>query len=240
MGTAASIWQASLSREKQDTTQSVFRIGLDSCLSTKRAAITNVNRIERRKWGVCVSISLTSTGDLHLRAEAIALFRTKDCVTAIDFHHEGYLWKQKARKALSALERMCGDRARSTGTCFCDRILLCAWNENVFALSFHSANWRDLSQTISFLVWSLKDSPQNLAGMFTACLLSDKWKRCSFFWLEPCSCISKREPFEKSPIPFILAQKKVVWKFIHFIILSQVMYLHVKNLCTLVKTVNFA
>lgn len=112
--------------------------------------------------------------------------------------------------------------------------------ETFFALSLRSANWRDLSQTISFLAGSLKHSPQNLAGMFTACLLSDKWKRCSFFRPEPCSCISKREAFEKSPIPFVSAQKKVVWKFTHFIILSQVTYLRVKNLCTLVKTVNFA
>lgn len=39
-----------LSPEKSRTEHmSVFRIGLDSCLSTKRAAITHVNRIVRRK-----------------------------------------------------------------------------------------------------------------------------------------------------------------------------------------------
>lgn len=41
---------------------------------------------------------------------------------------------RRARKALSALETMWADRVRRTGTWFCDKILPCAWNLNIFAL----------------------------------------------------------------------------------------------------------
>lgn len=85
-------------------------------------------------------------------------------------------------------------------------------------------NWRDLSQTIPFLTRSVKDhttpSPSP-AGRFAACLLSDKWRRCSFFWLEPCSCISKRKAFLKVICSILSQQKRKFFGcWIQFIILS--------------------
>lgn len=98
----------------------------------------------------------------HCWARVIASFWTKDCVTAIDFHHEGYLWNQKGQKSIVCFAENVGRQGKECRDLNEDKNLSSTQNWNIFVFSLCSANWRDLSQTISFLTWRLKDSPQIL------------------------------------------------------------------------------
>lgn len=105
---------------------------------------------------------MTSTGDLILGPGLLLYSQPKTVLQLLIFTVKVIFETRRARKALSASERMNSNWARSTGTWFCDKILPCAWNLNSFALSLYSANWREHSLTISILTWSLKDSLKNL------------------------------------------------------------------------------
>lgn len=92
------------------------RMGLDACLRARRAVITNVNTVVKRKWGIWVSISLTSTGHLILGLGLLLHSEPKIMLQLLIFTRKVIFETRKARKTLSALERMGGDQARNTGT----------------------------------------------------------------------------------------------------------------------------
>lgn len=92
---------------------SFFRIELDSCPSAKRAAITNVDMIVRGKNEVsCVSVPLTSTGDLIFRPGLSLHSEPKTALQLLIFTMKVIFETRRARKALSALERMWGRQGK--------------------------------------------------------------------------------------------------------------------------------
>lgn len=152
----------SLFRERQDST-GVFlqdRVGfLPKCQEGSHYKCWH--DCEGKKWGVYVSIPLTSTGDLIV-GPGLLLHSEPKTVTAIDFHHEGYLWNQKGQKSIVCFAENVGRQGKECRDLNEDKNLSSTQNWNIFVFSLCSANWRDLSQTISFLTWRLKDSPQIL------------------------------------------------------------------------------
>lgn len=136
----------------------------------------------------------------HLRARVIASFWTKDCITAIDFHHEGYLWNQKGQKSIVCFAENVGDRARSAGTWLKTKIFPRTWNWNIFVFSLCSANWRDLSQTISFL--RLKDSPQILLECLQPVCFQTSRNDVLLFGWKLVHAFKRGKLFKKSPICF--------------------------------------
>lgn len=187
---------------------------------------------------------LTSTVDFILGPELLLYSEPRTELLLLIFTMKVIFETRRARKELSAEERMWGDRAWSAGTWFCDRILPWAWNFNIFALSLHSANWRDLPQTISSLTGSLKVAPSpSLSGMFTDCLLPDQERWSNFFWLEPHLCIKEGNLLKVTYVLFISAEKKVVWMLICFTIFESKLCIDMvwdqsisQNLRTLAKT----
>lgn len=107
----------SLFRERQDST-GVFlqdRVGfLPKCQEGSHYKCWH--DCEGKKWGVYVSIPLTSTGDLIVGPGLLLHSEPKTVLQLLIFTMKVIFETRRARKALSALQRMWVDRARSAGT----------------------------------------------------------------------------------------------------------------------------
>lgn len=196
-----------------------------------------------KKWGVMSSILMTSTGDLILGPGYCFILRQRLHYSYWFFHHEGYLWNQKGQKSIVCFAETVSDRGKGWGPGFEDKNLSTHLELKHFVFSLCSANWRDLSQTISFL--RLKDSPKSCWNVYSQSVFRQV-EMMSFVWLEACSLPSKREAFKEITYCFSIKGSCLdVHTLPHVLSQSYVSVLFwgksiSQNLCTLVKIVKFS